>query len=99
MIISGDKILIFINYSTGKTIKKIETEVMGTCIEIINDSILLMGYFNGNYLKINLKDFTIKLLIENENNYISCMMKLNNSIVVRVHNGIMKRYNLIIYDL
>ena len=47
---------------------------MGTCFENINDSILLMGYFNGNYLKINLKDFTIKLLIENENNYISCMM-------------------------
>jgi hypothetical protein len=48
LIISGDKILIFINYSTGKTIKKIETEVMGTCFENINDSILLMGYFNGN---------------------------------------------------
>ena len=42
------KILIFINYSTGKIIKKIETEVMGTCFENINDSILLMGYFNGN---------------------------------------------------
>ena len=58
-----------------------------------------MGYFNWNYLKIYLKDFTIKLLKDNENNYISCMMKLNNSIVVGLHNGIMKINNLIIYDL
>ena len=47
---------------------------MGTCFENINDSILLMGYFNGNYLKISWKDFIIKLLKENENNDISCMM-------------------------
>ena len=95
LIISGDKILTLINYQTGKIIKKYEIGVKGTCFEIINDYELLIGCFNGGYMILNMKDFNIKILKEKETNFISCMMKLDNSLVVGLHNGIMKIYNLL----
>ena len=95
IIISGDKIMTLINYQTGKIIKIFETGVKGTCFEIINDLELLCGSFNGNYMIINIKDFDIRILKEKEINFISCMMKLDKSLVVGLHNGIMKIYNLL----
>ena len=63
----------------------------------MNDSLLLMGCFDGSYLTFNMKDFSIKRLKEKENNYIACMMKLDDkTFVAGLHNGVMKIYNLLV---
>ena len=87
-----DKIIF---YSTGKIIKEIEIGVDACCFEYLNDSLLLIGCFDGNYLALNLKDFNISI-IEKENNYIACMKKLDNKILVSgLHNGVMKIYDIL----
>lgn len=96
LIVSGENCLIIINYMSGKIIRKIDTGVKVCCSIVMDDSLLLMGCFDGTYLAINMKDFSVQKLKEKESNYISCMMKLGNkSFVSGLHNGIMKIYNLL----
>ena len=96
MIISSEESLIIVNYVSGKILKKIEIGKKSICFELMDDFTLLIGCFDGCYLLMNLKDFNVKILKEKENNYISCMMKIDSKrLVSGLHNGNLKIYTFL----
>ena len=93
VIISGEKDLFIFDYEKMEIIKQIITENKVTCLEIINERLLLCGCFDGSYLDINLEDLEMKKKDGKEGSFISSMMKIKNDVIaVGLHNGKLKIY-------